>query len=208
MKSQEKIIIRSIVHIVDAIAARMMETAFGLAYEGELAELKVYRAPKIYPEEGEEIELSCLDSEIELLDSIADEGVKTVVASMKEVQEFKRVYLLINNLDLIEVLLDEECADLAVEIYEETPIDLTVDYENQKAFETDNYFLYNLALWRCIKMLETNQISFDEDKDWDLFSIHQFDFFLNNTTSEDKNVALLYDLQRTLEIGMIGRDSW
>ncbi|RZL17145.1 MAG: hypothetical protein EOO89_09390 [Pedobacter sp.] len=206
MKSQEEIIIGAIVHIVNAIAARMMETAFGLAYEGELADMKAYRAPKEYTKKGAETELFCIDLEIELLDSLADDGVKTIVASMKLLYEFKRVYLLINNLDLIDILLDDECAELSHKIYGETPLDPTLNYKQQKEEENANYFWYNLSIWRCIKMILYKRINFDNDQDQ--FMKEYFDFCLNDTTSENKNAALLYDLQRTLELGMIGRDSW
>jgi hypothetical protein len=203
MKTQEEIIIGAIVHIIDCIGRRMMETAFALAYEGELSDMKAYRAPKEYTEKGGEAELFCIDLEIELLESLSDESVKIVVASMKLVYEFKRVYLLINNLDLIEVLLDDKCAELSYEIYGETELDPSLNYDQQKKEEQYNYFWYNLSIWRCIKMILYNRINFDDDQDE--FTEEYYDFYHNHTTSEDKNAALLYDLQRSLELGMIGR---
>ena len=203
MKSQNEIIIGSIIHIIDCIGRRMMETAFALAYEGELSDMKAYRAPKEYAKKGGEAELFCIDLEIELLKSLSDEGVKIVVASMQLVYEFKRVYLLINNLDLIEVLLDDECAELANVIYGETELDPSLNYDQQKKEEEYNYFWYNLSIWRCIKMILYNRINFDDDQDE--FSEEYYDFCQQDLTSENKNVALLYDLQRSLELGMIGR---
>lgn len=203
MKSQNEIIIGSIVHIIDCIGRRMMETAFALAYEGELSDMKAYRSPKEYIEKGGEVELICLDLEIELLNSLSDEGVKIVVASMQLVYEFKRVYLLINNLDLIEVLLDDDCAELSYKIYGETALDPSLNYDQQKKEEEYNYFWYNLSIWRCIKMILYNRINFDDDQDE--FSEEYYDFCQQDLTSENKNAALLYDLQRSLELGMIGR---
>lgn len=202
MKTQEEIIIGTIVHITDSIAFRMMETAFALAYEGELSDMKAYRALKEYAKKGE-IELYGIDLEIELLESLADEGVRIVVASLQLLYEFKRVYLIINNLDLIEVLLDDECADLANDIYRETALDPTLNYEQQKQQEVANYFWYNLSIWRCIQMILYNRINFDDDQDE--FMEQYFDFCQNDLTSENKNAALLYDLQRSLESGMIGQ---
>jgi hypothetical protein len=203
MKTQEEIIIGAVIHITDRIGRRMMETAFALAYEGELSDMEAYSAPKEYAKEGSEVELFCIDLEIELLESLEDEGVKTVIASMQLLYEFKRVYLLINNLDLIEVLMDLECIELSNAIYRETPLDPSLNYDQQKQEETDNYFWYNLSIWKCIKMILYQQINFDDDQDE--FMEHYFDFCLKDLTSEDKNVALLYDLQRSLELGMIGR---
>jgi hypothetical protein len=203
MKTQDEIIIGAVVHIIDCIGRRMMETAFALAYERELSDMKAYRAPKEYTKIGGEVTLFCIDLEIELLESLSDEGVQIVVASMKLVYEFKRVYLLINNLDLIEVLLDDECAELSYVIYGETEFDPSLNYEQQKQQEIDNYFWYNLSLWRCVKMILYNRINFDDDQDE--FMEQYFDFCQHDLTTEDKNAVLLYDLQRSLEIGMIGR---
>ena len=122
---------------------------------------------------------------------------------MQLVYEFKRVYLLINNLDLIEVLLDDECAELANVIYGETELDPSLNYDQQKKEEEYNYFWYNLSIWRCIKMILYNRINFDDDQDE--FSEEYYDFCQQDVTSENKNVTLLYDLQRSLELGMIGR---
>lgn len=202
MKTQDEIIIGAIVHITDYIGVRMMETAFALAYEGELSEMKEYSVPKKYAEKGE-VELICQSLEIELLESLADEGVKIIVASISLLHEFKRIYLLINNLDLMEVLLDDECAELAGNIYGETALDPTLSYEQQKQEERDNYFWYNLSIWRCIKMILYHRTNFDDDQDE--FSEEYYDFCDSDLTSENKNAALLYDLQRSLELGMIGR---
>lgn len=207
MRVQNEIIIGSIVHITAFIASRMMETAYGLAYERELSDMKAYRAPKEYAEEGEEVGLSCFDLEIELLDSLEDIGVKKVVIAMKKLYDFQRLYLLINNLDIVEVLEDKDFENLAYDTYLENPLDYTADYDCQIIMEIDNYYLYNLMIWRCIQMLSGKQISFVEDKDYPLFNNQYSDFMTNHTTSDDKNIALLYNLQRSLEIGMIGRVS-
>jgi len=207
MKTQNEIIIGSIVHMANFIASRMMEAAFALAYEGELSDMKAYRAPQEYTKEGDETVLTYANLEIELLESLADEGVKKVVAAMNKVYNFQRIYLMINNLELIEVLEDDECEDLAYKTYMEFPLDFTADYDNQVSMETDNYYMYNLMIWRCIQMLSGRQTSFVEDKDYPLFSTQYYDFITEHTTSDDKNIALLYNLQRSLEIGMIGRMS-
>jgi hypothetical protein len=62
---------------------------------------------------------------------------------------------------------------------------------------------YHLCIWRYIKMLSAGSIDFNEDLEDFLREYHEF--LDEDVTSLNRNAALLYNLQRSLEIGMIGR---
>ena len=116
---------------------------------------------------------------------------------MQQVLDCVEVYLLINNLDVMEIMEDPVYMDLAFEIYEEEPINPEADYNTHVELESLNFFYYNLPIWRCIQMLLNNQTVFDE-VDIDTFSNQYYDFEQKDLTAEDKNVALLYELMRSL----------
>jgi hypothetical protein len=194
MENQQEIINAAVPHVLTWIAIRMMTTAFSLAFETGLSDLKEYMSPKDLCEIYEGKLMGCLDLERDLLKMVENTDVQTVVASMEQLFDFVASYRIINDLNVMEFEIDESGVDLAIEIYREEPFDPTLNFEQQKTQECESYFWYNMCIWRCIKMLSTGSIY-----------IEYYDFLDEEVTSENKNAALLYDLQRALEIGMIGR---
>jgi len=203
MENQQEIINAAVPHVLTWIAIRMMTTAFSLAFETGLFDLKEYMSPKDLAEiYGDEV-MGCLDLERDLLKTVENTDVKTVVASMELLFDFVASYRIINDLNVMEEEIDDAAADLATEIFEVEPFIATLNFEQQKKRESDNYFWYNLCIWRCIKMLSAGSIDFNEDLQDFLREYHEF--LDEDVTSVNRNAALLYDLQRSLEIGMIGK---
>lgn len=205
-QSQEEVIKGSIVHVLNFIALRMMTTAFAMAFEGELSNMKEFMSPEDRADIYEGHLIGYVDTEIALLETIEDIGVKTVTASMQRIFDCVNTYLLINNLDVMEIMEDPIYMDLASTIYVEDPINLEANYATHVELETLNFFYYNLAIWRCIQMLLTNQTE-SEENEMDIFMDQYYDFESEELTSEDKNIALLYDLMRFLEQGKIGKET-
>lgn len=203
MENQQEIINAAVPHVLTWIAIRMMTTAFSLAFEKGLFDLKEFMSPKDLSEIYEGQVMGCLDLERDLLKIVEDTDVQTVVASMEQLFDFVATYRVINDLNVMEEEIDEAGVDLATEIYREEPFNDRLTFGQQKKRECENYFWYNLCIWRCIQMLTSGRIDFDEDLDNFLRDYH--DFVDTDVTSDNRNAALLYDLQRSLEIGMIGR---
>jgi hypothetical protein len=203
MENQQEIINAAVPHVLTWMAMRMMTTAFSLAFETGLLDLKEYMSPTDLAEIYKGHVMGSIDLERDLLKIVEDTDVKTVVASMEQLFDFVATYRIINNLDDMEFDLDDASIDLAILIYREEPFNATLSFMQQKNEECDNYFWYNMCIWRCIKMLSTGTP--DIANDGDEFMKCYYDFLDEDVTSLNRNAALLYDLQRSLEIGMIGR---
>lgn len=203
MENQQEIINAAIAHVITWMAIRMMTTALSLAFDAGLFDLKEYMSPKDLAEIYGDQVTGCLDVERDLLEIVEDPDVKTVVASMEQLFEFADSYRMINGIDDLEEEIDDAAEDLASNIYEVEPFNETLNFGQQKTRECDNYFWYHLCIWRCIKILSTGCIDFYDDAD-ELLERH-YAFLDKEVTSDNRNAALLYDLQRSLESSKIGR---
>lgn len=205
MITQEEIIKGAVVNVMHFVVIRMLSTAFALAFEKGLHDLKEYMSPIDLCDFYKGHDSGSIEIELELIEMVEDKDVKAIVASINKIFDFINIYIMINNLDIEEVITDSECTKLANDLYCEEPIDLSLDFETQKTTEYSNFFWYNYAIWQSIRLLLSGNTNEDEDEAMEEFEKQYFDFLDEAVTSDNRNVALLYDLQRSLAIGMIGR---
>lgn len=205
MITQEEIIKGAVVNVMHFVVIRMLSTAFALAFEKGLHDLKEYMSPIDLCDFYKGHDSGSIEIELELIEMVEDKDVKAIVASINKIFDFINIYVMINNLDIEEVITDSECTKLANDLYCEEPIDLSLDFETQKTTEYSNFFWYNYAIWQSIRLLLSGNTNEDEDEAMEEFEKQYFDFLDEAVTSDNRNVALLYDLQRSLAIGIIGR---
>ena len=205
MITREEIIKGAVVNVMHFVVIRMLSTAFALAFEKGLHDLKEYMSPIDLCDFYKGHDSGSIEIELELIEMVEDKDVKAIVASINKIFDFINIYIMINNLDIEEVITDSECTKLANDLYCEEPIDLSLDFETQKTTEYSNFFWYNYAIWQSIRLLLSGNTNEDEDEAMEEFEKQYFDFLDEAVTSDNRNVALLYDLQRSLAIGIIGR---
>ena len=204
MITQEEIIKGAVVNVMNFVAVRMLSTAFALAFDKGLHDLKDYMSPKDLCEVYEGRDSCSVKTELDLIEIVEDKDVKTIVACINQIFDFINIYVMINNLDIDDVVTNVDCVQLANKVYREVPIDISLDFKAQKIMEYDNFYWYNHSIWRSIRMLLYGNTAL-EDEEEDEFVNQYFDFLDEDLTSDNRNVALLYDLQRSLAISMIGR---
>jgi hypothetical protein len=205
MITQEDIIKGAVVNVMNFVIIRMLSTAFALAFEKGLHDLKEYMSPIDLCEFYKGHDSGSIEIELELIEMVEDKDVRAIVARINNIFDFLNIYVMINNLDIEEVITDPECTKLASDLYREEPINLSLNFEAQKTIEYSNFFWYNHAIWQSIRILLSGNTNEDEDVAMEEFEKQYFDFLDEDVTSDNRSVALLYDLQRCLAKGIIGR---
>ena len=170
-------------HVLSFIINELCKYGFLLAYESDLSDLKgLVDADSISPDD------------FELLEAVDDEVVQILLNSVEKVINCSKSYLLINNLDEVEVMENEEYNMLASDNY----FTYIIDWDNKSY----NDLLVNLnSVYFSISQLlyhTTCQIKLDKvevpDEVYEEFLDNYSDILGEKLHSDDKNISLIFDL--------------
>lgn len=187
-------------HVLSHIISEYCKNGFILAYENELSDLKGLVQPD-----------SISSDDFELLESVDDPVVQILLNSIDKVIDCSKTYFLINNLDEMEVMENEEYNQLASDNF----FSYIIEWESKSYKDV----LYNLnavyfsiaqLLYHTSCQIRLNEIEIPEEL-YDEFLEKYSDLLMEKVYSNDKNVALLYDLivalnEDLLEIDKLSRE--
>lgn len=184
-------------HVLSFIISEYCKYAFLVAYEKEFPDLKgLVPADSIAPED------------FELLEAVDNDIVKSLLNSIEKVSECSRIFIMINNLDEIEVYENEDYNQLASDNY----FTYIIDWENKDYNEVLMnihvlYFSVANLLYHTACQLKTGEIEMPESFYNDNEFIDVYSDILNQKIqSEDKNVGILYDLIVNLNSDLLSID--
>ncbi|MGY4383019.1 hypothetical protein ACVWYN_000038 [Pedobacter sp. UYP24] len=149
MKTQ-RLMKATAVNVMNFITHSMMEHAFLLAYETELADLKGLIPPG---------SISCMNNEgignwnleFQLLEMVEDSAVKSLLSAMRKMERHVNTFMVFTGITREEVVFDERIVESATHLWND--IVCQMKYDNHQDIMTalpwmfDNYYLllYNLA---------------------------------------------------------------
>lgn len=170
-------------HVFSHIITEYCKNGFILAYENELSDLKGLVQPD-----------SVSSDDFELLESVNDPVVHILLNSIDKVINCSRTYFLINNLDEMEVMENEEYNQLASDNFFIYIIEWeSKNYKDVLLNLNAVYFSIAQLLYHTSCQLRLNEIEVP-DEVYDEFLEKYADLLMEKVHSNDKNVALLYDL--------------
>lgn len=184
-------------HVLSFIISEYCKYGFLLAYERDLSDLK-----GLIPAD------SIAAEDFELLDAVDDPVVRWLLNSIDKVIDCSRTYLMINNLDELEVMENENYNELASSNF----FVYIIDWENQSYRDmlinlNAVYFsianlLYHTATQLRTKEVELPDAFYDNNEFLDVYS----DILNRNLVADDKNVSLIYDLIADLNEDLLAID--
>ncbi|TKC03654.1 hypothetical protein [Pedobacter frigoris] len=186
-------------HILSFVINELCRNGFLIAYERDLADLKgLVSADSITPDD------------FELLESVDDGIVKVLLKSVDKVIDCSKTYLMINNLDELEVLENEECNQEASNSYHIYILEWESKNYKDLLFNLNPvYFSISQLLYHTSCQLRLNTVDIPEEM-YDEFLEHYAEVLHERLISEDKNVSLLYDLiiELNMDLCEIDRLTW
>ncbi|SMC90385.1 hypothetical protein [Pedobacter nyackensis] len=183
-------------HVLSFIVSEFCKYGFLIAYEKDLSDLKGLIEPD-----------SISAEDFELLEAVDDPVVQLLLRSIDKVVNCSKTYFMINNLDEYEVMENEEYNQLASDNY----YIYIIDWEN-KTYEdllinlNAVYFTIARLLYHCATQIRRNEIELPDEFYDDEFLDHYNELLDRKLQSEDKNVALLYDLIADLNLDLYDID--
>jgi hypothetical protein len=183
-------------HVLSFIVSEFCKYGFLIAYEKDLSDLKGLIEPD-----------SISAEDFELLEAVDDPVVQLLLRSIDKVVNCSKTYFMINNLDEFEVMENEEYNQLASDNY----YIYIIDWEN-KTYEdllinlNAVYFTIARLLYHCATQIRRNEIELPDEFYDDEFLDHYNELLDRKLQSEDKNIALLYDLIADLNLDLYDID--
>jgi len=170
-------------HVLSHVITEFCKNGFILAYENELSDLKGLVKPE-----------SISSDDFELLESVNDPIVQILLNSIDKVINCSKTYFLINNLDEMEVMENDEYNQLASDSF----FIYIIEWESKNYKDVLHnlnavYFSIAQLLYHTSCQLRLNEIEVP-DEVYDEFLEKYSDLLMEKVYSNDKNVALLYDL--------------
>lgn len=118
MKKEQNIIEGSVLHVLNFIIMGLMRHGFTLAMEDELSDLKgLVRTDQAHWMSSEGKGIAYTNVEVELLGQVKDPAVKRLMQVARKVIGFHYVYLVVNDLDEDEVILDDDCRQIGADVF-------------------------------------------------------------------------------------------
>ena len=183
-------------HVLSFIVSEFCKYGFLIAYEKDLSDLKGLIEPD-----------SISAEDFELLEAVDDPVVQLLLRSIDKVVSCSKTYFLINNLDEFEVMENEEYNQLASDNY----YIYIIDWEN-KTYEdllinlNAVYFTIARLLYHCATQIRRNEVELPDEFYDDEFLDHYNELLERKLQSDDKNVALLYELIADLNLDLYDID--
>lgn len=184
-------------HVLSFIISEYCKYGFLLAYERDLSDLK-----GLIPAD------SIAAEDFELLEAVDDPVVRWLLNSIDKVIDCSRTYLMINNLDELEVMENENYNELASSNF----FVYIIDWENQSYRDmlmnlNAVYFSIANLLYHTATQLRTKEVELpDEFYENNEFLDVYNDILNRNLASDDKNVSLIYDLIADLNEDLLAID--
>ncbi|ATP57573.1 hypothetical protein CPT03_14370 [Pedobacter ginsengisoli] len=168
-----------------------------IAFEKDLSDLKGLIEPD-----------SISPDDFELLDSVDDDVVRILLSSVDKVIKCSKTYLLINNLDELEVMENEEYNLLASDNYYAYIIDWeSKSYKDLLYNLNAVYFSISQLLYHTSCQIKLNEVEIPEEM-YDEFLDKYSDLLRGRLNPADKNISLLYDLIIDLNVDLSDIDSF
>ncbi|MHA4893290.1 hypothetical protein ACXZ1K_00960 [Pedobacter sp. PWIIR3] len=183
-------------HVLNFIACLLIKHAFKMAFERGLSDLKGLIEPdSLCDSDGK---VSCLDIELELLNTLDDVAIKQLVKSAEVLIAVTATYRIINGLDMVETVLDDELYRLASDTYDEFFYfeDTEVDYDGLRNDCTFLYCSLDYLLYAVILQLELKKVDVFEELERRYCMIEEAEVF---EPSNDSSIKLLEELRRELD---------
>lgn len=183
-------------HVLSFIVSEFCKYGFLIAYEKDLSDLKGLIEPD-----------SISAEDFELLEAVDDPVVQLLLRSIDKVVSCSKTYFMINNLDEFEVMENEEYNQLASDNY----YIYIIDWEN-KTYEdllinlNAVYFTIARLLYHCATQIRRNEVELPDEFYDDEFLDHYNELLERKLQSDDKNVALLYELIADLNLDLYDID--
>lgn len=183
-------------HVLSFIVSEYCKYGFLLAYEKDLSDLKGLIEPD-----------SIAAEDFELLEAVDDEVVQLLLNSIDKVITCSKTFFMINNLDELEVMENEEYNQLASDNYYIYIIDWeNKDYEDVLVNLNAVYFTIARLLYHTASQLRLQEIELPDEFYDDEFLDKYSDLLDHKVHTDDKNVALLYDLIADLNADLLDID--
>ncbi|HKG06849.1 MAG TPA: hypothetical protein VKB19_10350 [Pedobacter sp.] len=184
-------------HVLSHIISEYCKNGFILAYENELSDLKGLVQPD-----------SISSDDFELLEAVDDPVVRILLNSIDKVIDCSKTYFLINNLDEMEVMENDEYNQLASDNF----FAYIIEWESKSYKDVLHnlnavYFSVAQLLYHTSCQLKLNEIELP-DEIYDEFLENYSDLLKEKVHSNDKNVALLYDLIVVLNDDLLEIDNF
>lgn len=184
-------------HVLSFIISEYCKYGFLLAYERDLSDLK-----GLIPAD------SIAAEDFELLDAVDDPVVQWLLNSIDKVIDCSKTYLMINNLDELEVMENENYNELASSNF----FVYIIDWENKSYRDmlmnlNAVYFSIANLLYHTATQLRTKEVELpDEFYENNEFLDVYNDILNRNLAADDKNVSLIYDLIADLNEDLLAID--
>ncbi|WP_157766456.1 hypothetical protein [Pedobacter ginsengisoli] len=184
-------------HVLSFIINELCKNGFMIAFEKDLSDLKGLIEPD-----------SISPDDFELLDSVDDDVVRILLSSVDKVIKCSKTYLLINNLDELEVMENEEYNLLASDNYYAYIIDWeSKSYKDLLYNLNAVYFSISQLLYHTSCQIKLNEVEIPEEM-YDEFLDKYSDLLRGRLNPADKNISLLYDLIIDLNVDLSDIDSF
>lgn len=184
-------------HVLSFIINELCKNGFMIAFENDLSDLKGLIEPD-----------SISPDDFELLDSVDDDVVRILLSSVDKVIKCSKTYLLINNLDELEVMENEEYNLLASDNYYAYIIDWESKSYKDLVYNLNAvYFSISQLLYHTSCQIKLNEVEIPEEM-YDEFLDKYSDLLRGRLNPTDKNISLLYDLIIDLNTDLSDIDSF
>ncbi|WP_316813968.1 hypothetical protein [Pedobacter heparinus] len=192
--TEEETIKGSALHLMNFITMELLRYGFLIAMHDELKDLKGLVKAEDNNWLSEPREYVCLDAELELLGQVKDPVVKIVMSSIDKIARFKDTYLMINNLDALELVFTDEFNEAAGEIYHTYAFDMDCDGSYHSIYTNllTYYWPIELILFYIVTQFMLNKEEVYEAADENYHHYQTTKGF--EILTENKNALLLLDL--------------
>ncbi len=182
-RDNEEILLGMVSHILSFTIGEFCKFGYTLSFERELADLK-----------GLVNADSTFENDLELLASINDPAVKLLVKSIYKVTDHMKTYLLINQFDELELMVNEQSLQNASDnFYYYMTEGVGTTYEMMLLETHDLYLSVMHMIFHTAYQLQLKMIDLPEEI-FDTFYFDFLDVLDGNLATDDKNVQLLYSL--------------
>jgi hypothetical protein len=196
MNTQKEKINASVIHILNFSYLEMMKSAFALAAQTEPWVTKGLKAPG-YMFKTDELQIGCVDLEVELLSHVEDRNVILLLKIMERVRNCKKSFEKINGIDFLDYIVDDEIYRMALNVYVDYD-DRMRSYKQRVQEDCEIKYLLYLNIWRCTEVLRTQVASITDEQE-NVFNAQYFGYLEGKIKSEDTNAQLLFDLMADLD---------
>ncbi|MES2457506.1 MAG: hypothetical protein V4594_18260 [Bacteroidota bacterium] len=194
----------SIWHVLNFLTLTVMEYAFTLAMEKELADLKgLVRPGVISDSEDKDAGICVLDTELELLAILDDPAIKILLDTIGNLLASADTYRIVTGLDVEELVTDDRYNDMAADTWQSMYYEIFgKNYESILADAVCLYQAVNYMIYICVCQLKYEEMDIFDVAD-DEYGRCMFDIIDGVIQVEDSKAQLLMDLIADIQLKSI-----